>query len=49
MLDAVVPAYISWPSDAEIELIKADFLERGRIPNVVGAVDGTHTSRLQCL
>ena len=42
MLDAVVPACICWPSDAEIEMIKADFLERGHIPNVVGAVDGTH-------
>jgi hypothetical protein len=38
----IVPLSIRWPSHDELELIKEDFFIRGCIPNVVGAVDGTH-------
>ena len=39
----VAPNCIRWPSsDEEIQKIKQDFLDRGYIENVVGAIDGTH-------
>jgi hypothetical protein len=41
-VEHLFPMLVVWPKQEELNAIKLDFMNRGHIPNVVGAVDGTH-------
>lgn len=38
----IAPQYIKWPSEKEMEITKAYFLEQKGFPNAFGCIDGTH-------
>lgn len=38
----LAPAFITWPNEEKIEIIKKGFLYTSTFPNVIGAIDGTH-------
>lgn len=38
----IAPEIIKWPNSNERQVIKDDFFKWGKIPGVVGAIDGTY-------
>jgi len=41
-LNNIADRFIKWPVDNELNVVKQRFLQIGILPDVIGAIDGTH-------